>query len=137
MATSAVGLYGVLAYSVSQRRREIGVRMALGAQSSNILKLIVQQGLALLSIGLVIGMLAALILVRFMESVLYWVSGHDPLSLAFAIVVLGLAGLFACFLPALRAGTTIVQVTHSETNASYGKRIIRLKDGWLERSPRA
>jgi putative ABC transport system permease protein len=100
---SAVGLYGVLAYSVSQRRRELGVRIALGAQSSNILKLVVSKGLKLAGIGLAIGVISALLLVRFIESALYNVSANDPLALSLAVVVLGLAALSACLLPALRA----------------------------------
>jgi putative ABC transport system permease protein len=100
---SAVGIYSILAYAVSQRRREIGVRVALGAQSSSILSLVVRQGLKLVSIGLVIGILAALGLVHFIESILYGVSGDDPLTLGLAILVLGFAAVLACLLPALRA----------------------------------
>jgi predicted permease len=100
---SAVGLYGVLAYSVSQRRREIGVRIALGAQASNILRLVIRQGLKLVCFGLVVGIVSALIIVRFIDSILYGVSGNDPVSFALAVVVLGLAALLACLLPALRA----------------------------------
>jgi putative ABC transport system permease protein len=100
---SAVGLYAVLAYFVAQRRREIGVRIALGAQSSNILKLVVRQGLNLVLIGLAIGIVAALLLVRFIASFLYGVSGGDPLTLAAAVLILALAAALACLLPALRA----------------------------------
>ena len=100
---SAIGLYGVLAYSVSQRKREFGVRIALGAQSSNILKLVTQQGLRLVGVGLVAGIVAALIFVRFMGSVLYGVSGNDPITLGLAVLVLGLSALLACLLPAVRA----------------------------------
>jgi putative ABC transport system permease protein len=100
---SAVGLYAVLAYFVAQRRREIGVRIALGAQSSNILKLVVRQGLNLVLIGLAIGIVAALLLVRFIASFLYGISGGDPLTLAAAVLILALAAALACLLPALRA----------------------------------
>jgi putative ABC transport system permease protein len=100
---SAVGIYSILAYAVSQRRREIGVRIALGAQSTNILSLVIRQGLKLVGIGLVIGMLAALVLVRFIASILYGVSGNDPLTLGLALLILGFAALLACLLPALRA----------------------------------
>jgi putative ABC transport system permease protein len=100
---SAVGIYGVLAYAVCQRRREIGVRIALGAQSSNILRLVISQGLRLVAIGLILGMLSALILARFIENILYGVSGNDPLTLGLAILVLGFAAALACLLPALRA----------------------------------
>jgi putative ABC transport system permease protein len=100
---SAVGLYALLAYFVAQRRREIGVRIALGAQSSNILRLVVRQGLNLVMIGLTIGMITALLLVRFLESFLYGVSGGDPITLATAVLTLALAAAIACFLPAFRA----------------------------------
>ena len=100
---SAVGLYGVLAYSVSQRRRELGVRIALGAQSSNILTLVILKGLMLAGLGLAIGLMSALLLVRFFESALYNVSASDPLALSLAVLVLGIAALLACLLPALRA----------------------------------
>jgi putative ABC transport system permease protein len=100
---SAIGLCGVLAYFVSQRTRDIGIRIALGAESPNILKLVIRQGLILVGIGIVIGILAAVILVRFIEGILYGVSGTDPFSLCAAVIVLGLAALVACLLPALRA----------------------------------
>jgi putative ABC transport system permease protein len=100
---SAVGLYAVLAYSVTQRKREIGVRIALGAQSSNIVRLIVHQGLGLVLAGLALGMITALLLVHFIESLLYGVSGGDPITLAAAVLILGLAAAVACLLPALRA----------------------------------
>jgi putative ABC transport system permease protein len=100
---SAVGLYAVLAYFVAQRRREIGVRIALGAQSSNILKLIVRQGLKLVAIGLTLGLITVLVLVRFIENILYGVSGADPVTLAAAVLILGLVAALACLLPAIRA----------------------------------
>jgi putative ABC transport system permease protein len=100
---SAVGLYGVLAYSVGQRTREIGVRLALGAQSVNILGLVISQGLRLVAIGLIIGLISTLILDRFIESILYGVSGNDPLTLGLAILILGSAGTLACLIPALAA----------------------------------
>ena len=98
-----MGLYGVLAYSVSQRRRELGVRIALGAQWSNILTLVTLKGLKLAGLGLAIGLISALLLVRFIESALYNVSASDPLALSLAVFVLGIAVLLACLLPALRA----------------------------------
>jgi putative ABC transport system permease protein len=100
---SAVGLYGILAYSVSQRKREIGVRITLGANRSNILRLVMRQGLKLIVFGLVVGIAASLVLVRFIENILFGVSGSDPVSLALAVGVLGFAALLACLLPALRA----------------------------------
>jgi len=88
---------------VSQRRREIGVRIALGAQSSNILRLVVRQGVKLVVVGFAIGMVIALLLVRFIESILYGISGYDPIVLGSAALILSLAALLACLLPALQA----------------------------------
>jgi ABC-type antimicrobial peptide transport system permease subunit len=96
-------LYGVLAYPVSQGRREIGVRIALGAQSSSILKLVLWRGLKLVIIGSVAGMTLALMLVRFIESILYGVSGDDPITLGLAILVLGAVVALACLFPASAA----------------------------------
>jgi putative ABC transport system permease protein len=100
---SAVGLYGVLAYSVSQRKREIGVRIALGAQTSNILRLVLRHGLKIVGTGLLTGIGSALLLTRLIQGVLYGVSNSDPLTLALAVLVLGLAAVMACLLPALKA----------------------------------
>lgn len=88
---------------MSQRRREIGVRIALGAQSSNILRLVVRQGVKLVVVGFAIGMVIALLLVRFIESILYGISGYDPIVLGSAALILSLAALLACLLPALQA----------------------------------
>ena len=103
LVLAAVGLYAVLSYSVSQREREIGVRMALGAQSSNIFRLVVRQGLQIVLVGLLVGILAALPLTQFIGSVLYGVSVSDPVALGASALVLCLAALLACLLPALRA----------------------------------
>jgi putative ABC transport system permease protein len=103
LCLSAIGLYGVLAYSVSQRRREIGVRIALGAESLKIIQLVTQQGFKLIGIGLVAGTVVALICSRFIEGMLYGVTAADPISLLIAVLVLSLAGCVACLLPALRA----------------------------------
>jgi putative ABC transport system permease protein len=100
---SAVGLYGVLAYSVSQRTREIGIRISLGAQGWNIVRLVIEQWLRIVFLGVGAGIVASLILVRFVASMLYGVSASDPIMLGLAVVVLGLAALLACLLPALRA----------------------------------
>jgi putative ABC transport system permease protein len=97
------GIYGVLAYSVSQRSREIGVRIALGAQSSNILGLVVSEGIKLAGIGLILGTAVAMILVRFINGTLYGVSGNDPVMLGISVLVLGLVAIGACLLPAFRA----------------------------------
>lgn len=100
---AAIGLYGVLSYSVSQKRREIGVRIALGAQSPTILGLVISQGLRIVGIGLVTGLAAALALSGVVAGILYGVSATDPGSIALSVLALGLTGLIACLLPALRA----------------------------------
>ena len=98
-----VGLYGVIAYSVSQRTHEIGIRMALGAQKRDVLKLVVKGGMALTVIGVGVGVAGALILTRFLSSLLYGVKPTDPLT--FVVVSLALTGvaLLACYIPARRA----------------------------------
>jgi len=100
---SAIGLYGILAYSVNQRTREIGIRIALGASSTNILRLVIQRGLMMVGIGLIIGILITLVCSRSIESLLYEVRGDDPVTLGVAVLVLSIAGLIACLLPARRA----------------------------------
>ena len=100
---AAVGLYGVLAYSIAQRTREIGIRMALGAESGSILNLVVRQGLIIVGVGLAAGILSSMILTHLIQSLLYEVSGTDPVALLTAVGVLGLAAFLACLVPALRA----------------------------------
>jgi putative ABC transport system permease protein len=103
LALAALGLYGVLAYSVNRRTAEIGLRMALGATHSSVVRLIVGQGAALIVIGLGLGLAGAWSGARLLSGVLYGVSPTDPPT--FAIVTVALAGvaLFACWLPARRA----------------------------------
>ncbi len=103
---AAAGLYGLLSYTVSQRRREIGVRMALGAQRRDIVALIVRQGAALVAFGVVVGLLAAGASTRILESLLFGVSAADTLTFAAASLVLLAAALLACYLPA-RGATRI------------------------------
>ncbi len=100
---AAVGLYAILAYSVGQRTRDIGVRIALGAISSNILRLIVGQGAILTGTGLAIGFCVALLLAPAIKSILFSVSVYDPLSLGFSVLFLALIAVFASLIPALRA----------------------------------
>jgi putative ABC transport system permease protein len=100
---AALGLYGVLSYSVAQRTREIGLRMALGAQSKDVLKLVARQGLALAGVGLVAGIGGALALTRLMQTALYGLSATDPVSFAVVSLLLALVALVACWLPARRA----------------------------------
>lgn len=100
---AAVGLAGVLSYTVAQRAREIAVRMALGARRRQIVTLVFRQGLVVTAIGLTAGLSAAAAAARFLGTLLYGVSSHDSLSFAAAAVVLGLVALAACTAPALRA----------------------------------
>ncbi len=100
---ATVGIYGAVAYSVEQRTGEIGVRMALGAQTMDVLRLVVGQGMKPVVVGLIAGIAAALALGRLLTSQLYEVSAHNPLVLALTALVLGLAALLACLFPARRA----------------------------------
>jgi putative ABC transport system permease protein len=100
---AAIGLYGMLAYSVNQRTREIGIRIALGASSTNILKLVTQRGLMLVACGLTTGVLAALAGNRLFESFLYEVKGDDPVTFGLVVAVLSVTATIACLLPARRA----------------------------------
>jgi putative ABC transport system permease protein len=100
---AAIGIYGVLSYSVTQRTPEIGVRMALGANSSEVLWMVARQGLKLVVIGLGVGLLAAFFLTRLIGSLLYGVSAKDPLTFAAAALALGLVAAIAAVIPSLRA----------------------------------
>jgi predicted permease len=100
---AGVGLYGVVSYSVGQRTREIGVRMAVGSTPSSVVKLVVKQGLSLTGAGLLLGLLASLGLTRLLRSVLFGVTPFDALSFAGGAVVLAAIGLLACWIPARRA----------------------------------
>jgi putative ABC transport system permease protein len=100
---SAVGIYSVVAYSVSQRTREIGVRRALGAQQRDILKLILGQGFKLTLKGIAIGLIAAFALTRVMRSLLYGISSTDPITFIIISLLLVGVGMLACFIPAYRA----------------------------------
>ena len=100
---AVVGIYGAVAYTVEQRTGEIGVRMALGAQTMDVLRLIILQGMQPVFIGLVIGIAAALGLGRLLSSQLYQVSAHSPTLLSMTSVLLAAVALFACLIPARRA----------------------------------
>ncbi len=92
-----------MSYSVSQGTRELGVRMALGARASDVLRLVISRGLRLTVAGIIIGAIAALSLTRLMGSLLYKVSPRDPIAFGSALIILIAVALVACFLPARRA----------------------------------
>ncbi|HVF34963.1 MAG TPA: ABC transporter permease [Candidatus Saccharimonadia bacterium] len=103
---SAIGIYGVLAFSVEQRTSELGVRLAIGAQGSDITRLVLHQGGRIAGIGLALGIVGSLVLTRFMQSQLFGVQSSDPVTLVTVVLVLGAVALLACWLPARRAART-------------------------------
>jgi putative ABC transport system permease protein len=103
MLLSAAGIYGVTAYTVSQRTHELGIRLALGAQVSDVLKMILGQGMVVIGVGLVLGLAAAFALMRLLRSLLFGVGENDPLTFAAITLVLLFVALIACYIPARRA----------------------------------
>jgi putative ABC transport system permease protein len=103
LSLAAVGIYGVMAYSVAQRTQEIGVRVALGATTRNVLGMVVREGLTMTVVGLVVGLVGALLLTRVMATLLFEVSATDPLTFTMVGIGLTAVGLLACFVPARRA----------------------------------
>ena len=100
---SAAGIYGVTAYTVTQRTHELGIRLALGAQVSDVLKMILGQGMAVIGVGLVLGLVAAFGLMRLLRSLLFGVGENDPVTFVAITVVLFVVALLACYIPARRA----------------------------------
>jgi predicted permease len=103
LVLASIGLYGVLSYAVTQRSREIGLRMALGASASSVIRMIVARGLALTGLGLAIGLVAAWIATRAMKNLLYGVAATDPLTFGSVAALLAFIALIACYAPARRA----------------------------------
>jgi putative ABC transport system permease protein len=103
LALAAVGIYGVMAWSVSQRTREIGIRMALGAEADDVLKLVLKQGMKLALLGIVVGVAASLAFMKVMKSMLFGLSASDPLTYALVVSLMAMVALLACYIPARRA----------------------------------
>jgi ABC-type antimicrobial peptide transport system permease subunit len=103
LVLAAVGLYGVMSYTVAQRTQEIGVRIALGGTVGDIVRLVTRSGLALTGLGLAMGATAAAVLTRFLQTMLFEISPLDATTFTGVAVILGLVGALACWLPARRA----------------------------------
>jgi len=100
---AAIGIYGVISYTITQRTHEIGIRMALGAQTRDVLGLIIKQGMALALVGIFLGLIVSLALTRVLASQLYGVSSTDVATFTAISVSLMVVALIACYIPALRA----------------------------------
>src|SRR5688572_28573116 len=100
---TAAGIYGDTAYTVSQRTQELGIRLAIGAQVSDVLKMILGQGMAVIGVGLVLGLVAAFALMRLLRSLLFGVGENDPVTFIAITLVLFVVALLACYIPARRA----------------------------------
>jgi len=103
LALTLTGIYGVISYAVSQQTQEIGIRVALGAQSSDVFKLVIGHGMVLTLIGVGLGLLGALVVTRLMQTLLFTVSATDPLTFAGVAAALVAVALIACYVPARRA----------------------------------
>ena len=103
LVLAAVGIYGVISYTVSQRTREMGIRMTLGARPSDVLRLVIRQGLTMTAIGTAGGLLVAVVLSRILSGMLFEVSGTDPLVLSSVTVGAIVVATLACYVPARRA----------------------------------
>jgi putative ABC transport system permease protein len=114
LALAAIGIYGVVSYSVARRRREMGIRIALGAPPRGVRRLVVRRSMALVATGIAIGVLGALALTRLLETLLYEVSPTDPLTFAAVILLLAATAWLASFIPALRGSRTDPMITMRE-----------------------
>ena len=103
LVMSCVGIYGVVSYLVGQRLHEVGIRMALGAERGDVLRMVLADGAKMTLAGVAIGLASAFALTRLMSKMLYGISAHDPLSYAGVAGLLSLVALLACFVPAMRA----------------------------------
>jgi len=103
LTLAAIGLYGVMSYFVAQRRHEVGIRMALGAQRSEVLRMVVREAMVLVAIGVAFGLLGAVALTRLLSNMLYGIKGLDPLTFISVSVLLAAVGALASYLPARRA----------------------------------
>jgi putative ABC transport system permease protein len=103
LTLALIGLFGIMAYSVSLQTHELGVRMALGAQTGNILKLVLRRGLTLVGSGILLGLISSILSVRILQSQLWGVSAFDPWTLILAPLAFPSVALLACYLPARRA----------------------------------
>jgi predicted permease len=112
LVLAAIGLYGVISYSVAQRTRELGIRIALGAQRRDVLRLILRQGMTLVAAGVIFGVAASLGLTRLIGSLLYGISASDPITFFLLSAALVLVAFIACWLPARRASAVDPIVAH-------------------------
>ena len=103
LALATIGIYGVLAYSVAQRTREIGIRLALGAHRKDVLRLVISQGMRLASLGILLGLFGAFALTRLMSGMIYGVSSTDPVTFVAVAALLGVVAIAPCYIPARRA----------------------------------
>jgi putative ABC transport system permease protein len=102
---ATLGIYGVISYLVSQRMHEIGIRMALGAESSDVLHLVLGQGVVMILIGLTFGLAGSLLLTRYLANLLFGISPHDPFTIICGAALLVIVALAACYVPARRAAS--------------------------------
>jgi predicted permease len=115
LVTASVGIYGVISQSLSNRTRELGVRMALGASPRDVRRLVLREGLTPVSVGLIAGVVASIVAARTIESLLFGVRADDPVTIAAVCALLGLVALVACLIPARRAaGTQLSSMLRAE-----------------------